>query len=280
MTITKRVIALRDSDRIERFLAQPQAEGFVVFDAVDGRKGEGYDLFDVDSFKMRYGHEPHTGEVGCAASHFRVLSEFVSNAQGPGQNDWLLVAEDDAVLSPNTSMVIEAVVKGAKGSDCIVLADAFGEADTHIIGGKSEYFSQISPFARKVFSTKGLKYKIGRYAGELTGTGLYLMSFSAAERYVSLVRNLHYISWEADDYQLWPHLASIKVERLRPNLAGWEGRSTIRDLDQNSPSYNRPNSKMDKVKSRIALRSRMRVFRQSSSIALREIADALEKPLE
>lgn len=228
-TISKRiVIGLADSSRLAGFFGQ---EGGGTFDhhiAFDGRTSSGSEHFDRDAFRERTGRNPSGGEVGCAISHFEVLRYFAQ--QDGSEDDLVLVAEDDARLSPHTESVLSSLEQRGESFDILLLANPFDK-----LHGWSPRFIGYQLFQQS-FKAKRIRVSLvrsffyGRIYGVPYGTGLYLCSRRAARKYMTFVGDGR-ISWVADDYLHWAKASAVDIQTLRPNLAGWYGESTIRDTN-------------------------------------------------
>lgn len=223
---SRRVIALADSTRINDFLAQPQAAGFTIFPAIDGRFDastvEPY--FDFQTARHRWGYEMPPSHAACAASHYLVIAEFA--AQSGSSRDFLLVAEDDARFTPRFARVVERVVNSNTPVELVVLADGFGEGERASFVGPSVASASLSWLA-SAFWVSGRMFRFGIYRGAVQGTGLYLVSRSAARKYVSFVEESGKLFWPADWFHYWAVGAKIETLLLRPGIATWEGESTL-----------------------------------------------------
>lgn len=261
---SRRVVALADSSRVEGFWAQPAAAGFTVFTAYDGRTGSTPDDFDRAGFEARRGMAPSGGEVGCAVSHYRLLKEFAE--QDGEDSDLILVAEDDARFGPDFELVLDNILGRISSFDCIILASPFDDAGSRPLSSIGARLTQLSLLASPV-GPKGRLwcYRVGAYWGSAWGTGLYLMRRSAARRYVDLAALIQGIEWVADESSYWAPLARIRMACVVPNIAGWEGPSTIRETSDIAAAHERAQRRRGRVeafRSLIAIRTRWRFFRR------------------
>ncbi|WP_144786286.1 glycosyltransferase family 25 protein [Micrococcus luteus] len=232
--IRRVVIALPDSTRLSGFRAQPGGEDFEVFDAIDNRSGSVTERFDVEWFRDFFQRDPRPGEIGCTLSHMGVMRSFAEEVGA--ERDLLLVAEDDARFVDGFESILAPLARHVPPTSLVVLADPHGPAGRRdrSVGSKSEHFVQLSLFARRFAhpSRRGV-VTMGRWSAGLTGTGLYLVTRAAAR---GIVRSLDEEFggrpwWVADYHGFYRDELGIDVLAVRPNLAGWEGESSIQDDD-------------------------------------------------
>lgn len=262
--ITSRVvIALEGSSRLDGFFQHPEARDFTVFTAVDGRATTEHIDFRFDLFEERSGRSATGGEAGCAASHAAVLARFAQEDGAP--NDLMLVCEDDARFGADTRSVLTKVCRYVRNADMIVLASPFDHAGRRPAASVGARLTQLSWLSLPVGPTKApLKYRCGRFHGSAWGAGMYLVSREAAGRYTALVRH-HGLSWLADEYHVFAPGAGIDVHALVPNLCGWEGSSTLRevaDVHRSDALSRAGGAPVDVVRSRLALRTRYGYLRR------------------
>lgn len=203
-----------------------------MFDAIDNRSGSVTERFDVERFRDFFQRDPRPGEIGCTLSHMGVMRSF---AEETGADcDLLLVAEDDARFVDGFESVIAPLARHAPSTSLVVLADPYGPAGRRdrSVGSKSEHFVQVSLFARRFrCPAQGGVVTMGRWSAGLTGTGLYLVTRSAARGIArSLDEEFGGRPWWAADYHgFYRDDLGIDVLVVRPNLADWEGESSIQD---------------------------------------------------
>ena len=232
--VQRTVIALDGSPRLPGFLAQRSARGFEVFDAVDNRAGQFTHLFDVERFQQRFGREPRPGEIGCTLSHLAVLRAFCEMPGGDG--DFLLVAEDDARFVDDFHEVVERVARRVTGPSMVVLADPYGPPGRRDRSWRSasEHFVQLSVMAAS-FPRRGPRQnvRVGRWSRGLAGASAYLVTRSAATRIIRCLDGEFDGRpwWVADFHGFYRDHVGVDVLAVRPNLAGWEGESSIQDGD-------------------------------------------------
>lgn len=233
--ITKRVvIALEDSSRLEGFLTQSGGNEFSLFRAVDNRMGRHSADFDVEEFERFYRRPPRPGEIGCTLSHVSVMRSFAR--EDGNSEDLMLVAEDDARFSSHLDAALDAILQGQKVTGLVVLGDPYGRADARDrgVGSSSEHFVQLSALARPLRLAGGAPpFRIGRWAAGLTGAGLYLITREACravDGYLNAVGGGK-PWWVADYHGFYRDTLGCDVLFIRPNLASWEGQSSIQDDD-------------------------------------------------
>lgn len=227
--VDKVVISLVGSARRAALAARPEIADFRVFDAYDTRSGAGHPQFDEATFARRYGRRPRGGEVGVTISHLQVLQEFIAQ-DGPEQ-DVIVVAEDDAVPSPDLDRVLDRILRRVRRLDLVLLGEL--GTGTRAVGpgplahGPSSSWVQVSLLAVPVGPASApFSHRVGHFTGMGWGTGLYAMTRAADRRYVDLVARER-ADWVADDFIRWAPWARIDVLTVTPRLATFEGSSTI-----------------------------------------------------
>lgn len=230
--IRRVVIALPDSTRLSGFRAQPGGEDFEVFDAIDNRSGSVTERFDVERFRNFFHRDPRPGEIGCTLSHMGVMRSFAEEVGA--DHDLLLVAEDDARLVEGFESIVGRLTHHVPVTSLVVLADPYGPAGRRdrSVGSKSEHFVQVSLFARRFrCPAQGGVVTMGRWSAGLTGMGLYLVTRSAARGIVRSLEDRYRGRpwWLADYHGFYRNDLGIDVLAVRPNLADWEGESSIQD---------------------------------------------------
>ena len=228
----RRVIALPDSERLAGFLSQAAAERFVIHEATDNRQGRESRRFDAVAFMEHFSRAPLPAEIGCTLSHLDVLRQF---GEAPGcAGDLVLVAEDDARFVHSFEQALSAIEPHVPESALVVLADPYGPGGVRdrSLESRSEYFVQLSLLATRLGQSAGIKgLQIGRWSAGLTGTGAYLATRCAAQRITRFVADqcdgLPW--WMADYHGVYRDHIGIDVLAVRPNLADWEGDSSIQD---------------------------------------------------
>lgn len=269
------VISLENSRRIKGFWEHNSDQfNFELFDGFDGRVRQGSEYFDKEKAERIFGKPVFGGEVGCAISHLQVIREF---AYSDGQDsDLLLVAEDDARLVPDARIVVDRILSKFNNIELLILAEGLGGKNmgswvslrrnpTNVIGNMSFKFTPVGSLPNV------MAHRVGHVSNALWGAGLYLISRSAAKSYLKLTDNLGRSHWLADYYFYWADKAKIDVLVCRPGLATWEGESEILgreefDLDAGKVG----GSLLDRIRLRVALRTRLTRFRASFAATIHE----------
>lgn len=234
--ISKYVVALPDSNRLPGFLEQSAARDFEVFPAFDGRDGAVPTFVDLSAYASRIGRAPLGGEIGCAASHFLLMTQF---AEAAGANeDLMLVAEDDARFYPDFESALFRIVRRWRPISLALLAHPSENSPNRNFTGLSERSARISALSTPIALRGVHPVMLGATRGMLIGTGLYLISRRSCRQAIRYIRETHNgsISWHADAYDVWADPAGIRLDLARPNLAGWEGASQIGGEDHPGPS--------------------------------------------
>lgn len=232
--IRRVVIALPDSTRLSGFRAQPGGEDFEVFDAIDNRSGSVTERFDVERFRDFFQREPRPGEIGCTLSHMGVMRSFAEETGA--DRDLLLVAEDDARFAEDAEVVVRRIAPYVSTTSLVILADPYGPGGRRdrSIASQSEHFVQLSLLARRLRHPSRLGVvTFGRWGAGLTGTGYYMVTRAAA-RLITRALDEDFGGrpwWVADYHGFYRDELGIDVLAVRPNLAGWEGESSIQDDD-------------------------------------------------
>lgn len=269
--VSCRVLALEASDRLDGFFTgNPLAEHFTVFRAVDGRKGEGEELFDRHAFCNLNGYDARPGEVGCAVSHYLIQKEFAED-DGAAE-DLLLVAEDDARFPGYAEAILDGVVARGGAFDIVVLASPWGSAGVTHISGRAERMMQLSAASAVVGRIGSRVFRLGHYDGVAWGTGAYLITRAAARRQMRFVDRFGALHWLADDYAYFAPQAKNDVKVLRPNLVSWEGPSVVQE-SENTISIFAPRTRMEKWTHTVAIRTRLHRSRGVLAATLRDLAD-------
>lgn len=213
--VERRVISLKGSPRLKGFFDQDPAASFVVFDAVDTRDGTLPPEFDMQAFTRRYDRAPLPGEVGCVLSHLAVMREFVKTAN---DRDLLIVAEDDALLSPHFDTDLPAVIRLSTHADIVVLANSMSTMDGPYFDRGLNWLT-VSPLGSVMFRLfprpRWRRISLVEAQADL-GTICYVVSARGARSL--LLRASQGVSWVADDYRL-PRELGLRTYHVRPYLA-------------------------------------------------------------
>ena len=222
--VARYVISLEGSPRRKAFFSQPSAQGFKVWNAVDGRTGGGRDRFNVAGFQSRYGREPLGGEIGCALSHVDLLAHFAASPGGP--NDLMIVAEDDAVLSPAFEAVVQRIAR-RPNFGWANLAQPTEDFRHEPFWAWNRGVLHVSALARPVGGWPfPWRFRLGASEGPIGGAGLYMVTREASSALVAH-SEAEGVSWVADGFTDWHEPAGVRFHVLVPNLAGWSGGSEI-----------------------------------------------------
>lgn len=223
---SRRVIALRHSPRLQDFLNQDGAEGFTVFDAVDGRRPSSFvnEHFDFETAERRWHYTMPSSHAACTLSHLSVIREF-ADAEGAPE-DLLLIAEDDARFTSRARNVLARVEASARHIDLLILADGYGEGEDAMPLGPTGTSVAVSALAPWMW-IKGKLFRYGTYSGIPQGAGLYLMSRNATRKYRAYVEAEGRPYWPADWFHFWALNSGIRPAFLMPGIATWEGESSL-----------------------------------------------------
>ena len=268
--VERRVIALKGSPRLPRFYTQDSARSFVAFDAVDTRDGSVPAEFDISAFVRRYERLPLPGEVGCTLSHLAVMRDFLAGAK---DGDLLVVAEDDAQLSPHFDADLPTVIRSATKSDIIILANSMSTMDGPSYDRGAKWLT-ISPIGRvlvRLLPRPRFRWiSLVETTADL-GTICYLVSVRAALLLVSHADNG--VSWVADDYRI-PLELGLRTYHVRPYLAQ-QNPSEHSIIRQHAEQ---PLTADTSWRGRIRFRSRFRKLAPSLELAVRDLRDRRSFP--
>lgn len=262
------VISLPGSDRLPAFMERNGSQFvFEVHDAYDARTGGGDEFFDKARAEQIVQRELKGGEVGCAISHLQVLREFATE---PGNDtDLLLVAEDDARLDADAFKVISRARKRLKQIDYLILSEAWGGKDMGSwISLKRNPSWRLGNMSLRILPLgpvwNPLEHRVGHVSNDVWGTGLYLISRSAAKSYVGATDEHGRSYWTADLYHYWATKANVDILVCRPGVCDWEGESQVDNERAFDPSrIPAAKSRAELVRNRVALRTRWARFKGS-----------------
>lgn len=266
--VEKRVISLKNSSRQKTFFEQEEAAEFTLFNAYDGRLGEGYEYFNQEGFSnLHLGGKALPGEIGCAVSHYKLLEEFALSPGNP--QDFLMVAEDDVKFLPEFSATLDNILGLKLDADIVILSSARGEGGIRNIASNSEWEFQQSLFSKSVGkSWCDHTYRLGTYSGTVWGSGLYIIRREAAKSYIDFVTRCGGIHWYADAWGYFKHPAQLEIQVVRPPMTNFDGVSEIRNFQKDEKSHVDPKS----LTERIAVRTRIRQFTGRISATLSDLA--------
>ncbi|MBA9080825.1 hypothetical protein FHR79_000930 [Micrococcus aloeverae] len=203
-----------------------------MFDAIDNRSGSVTERFDVERFRDFFQRDPRPGEIGCTLSHMGVMRSFAEEVGA--DHDLLLVAEDDARFAEDAEAVVQRIAPYVSTTSLVILADPYGPGGRRdrSVASQSEHFVQLSLLARRLRHPSRLGVvTFGRWGAGLTGTGYYMVTRAAA-RLITRALDEDFGGrpwWVADYHGFYRDELGIDVLAVRPNLAGWEGESSIQD---------------------------------------------------
>ncbi|WP_071893904.1 glycosyltransferase family 25 protein [Neomicrococcus aestuarii] len=277
--VKRAVIALNDSPRIAAFLEQNSANSFEVFDAFDGRNGQGATEFDLSRAAEITGRPLVGGEIGCAISHFRLMKQF--SLETGADSDLMLIAEDDARFERDFEETLERILTRVRPIDLIVLSEAWGGVNfgssISIFRNPTAWLGSMSFLAKPVGPLlNSYKHRVGHVKDYVWGAGLYLVSREAARRIVSLSDSSARSHWLSDAYHYFAPRSGIDVLVCRPGLASWEGESSIkgRRIEAKLENGSKQNKLQDLarfVKARVALKTRVGRVRGSLTATRRDL---------
>lgn len=258
----KVVISLASAERRNTTVPKLVDAGFRVLDAIDGRlmsKEEIAERFDTALFEDTFLHYPKPGEIGCTLSHLIAISDFAAAAGGA--DDWIVITEDDAALSPWWGRDLPRALGAAQrlGVDLAVL----GMYSAPMGQPAKDYCSRHHPLgigARpvSVLSTgtpmpavRAVNVIVPQF--ELGSVG-YAMTRSAARTIVAYEGKPY---WVADDWRVMRRMG-LRIGLVKPTLvepsSGVE--STIRHGD--NP---RVHDYVMSPRERLALKTRLKALR-------------------
>ena len=182
--VKTRVISLPHCiDRRERTQQQLDDIGieFTFFDAVDGAQAD-FPLAEKrnDALTMkRLGNTLSNAELACYASHYLLWQECVTESRA------LLILEDDIQLQSNFRQVYDELPRLAEHYTFLKLCGTFARRHRRV--------ARVAP-----------NLNVVRHYGWLWGTGCYLLTPSAAKRFL---RHSASFAYPVDDFQEmhWRH---------------------------------------------------------------------------
>ncbi|MFC6277451.1 glycosyltransferase family 25 protein [Psittacicella hinzii] len=112
--IRKYVINMdKNPERLDYFYNQPNTAEFTRFSAIAGANLTPEELaanFDQEKFKERFGRYASPGEIGCTLSHRAIMLEALHDPN-IGENEFILIAEDDVQLAPDWYEVVNKLLE-------------------------------------------------------------------------------------------------------------------------------------------------------------------------
>jgi GR25 family glycosyltransferase involved in LPS biosynthesis len=134
-------------------------------------------------------------------------------------HNWVIVCEDDAVLSPRFEKDIERVLSRCSTLDMVMLASVAAPADVRWQDPVTVH-TAISPVASPIvsFTSRPLIRTVGYVQPEVMyGTLLYVIRRSGAHKLLSSIDRLPY--FVADDWKEFARMG-LRIGLVRPNMAG------------------------------------------------------------
>ncbi|WP_161971974.1 glycosyltransferase family 25 protein [Acidipropionibacterium jensenii] len=271
-TISSRiVVSLAGSRRRDQTVPELLKHGFSIFDAVDGRAistpGE---VFDTDRFDKKYHRAPEPGEIGCTLSHLSVMRSFAEDSSCERRH-WLVVAEDDAVLSPHFERDIERVLHRCSTLDMVMLASVAAPADVRWQDPVTSHtvISLVEPPVVSVWSRPFVR-RVGFVNTEaLYGTLLYAIKKPAAQRILSSIDGRPY--FVADDWVEFSRMG-LRIGLVRPNLAGpREDLSSEIRAGSNGDLWSGAAYEKGSLRERIRIRTRVRCLRETVAVSIDDL---------
>ena len=247
------------------------AQDFQRYSAVDNRDDHVTDAeFDSKLFVTRYGKEPRPAEKGCTLSHYYMWKDFLAS-----DADWVLIAEDDTLISPDLQPVVERIIEKYPHVQMVNLCDIYA-SEAGKLNPQIDY-PHLSLFAPFVYG----KYRMGSVyrSKPLYGTGLYLLSRSGAERLVECFGE-PVPCVVADDFTLYREWG-VGVYLVQPGLCGWEGSSVIVEtgkshLEMLTETQNGENP-LDRLRIALALKTRLKNVRNALDATFDDVKQRLGK---
>lgn|GEM_PF-965868 len=269
------VISLVDSERREIFRRQPGATRFTFWDAVNGRTEDCSPWFDIKASVDRTGITPTPGFLGCASSHLQVVQEF-ARTEGP-DNAVMVVAEDDVLFRPETATLLSWVIGLRRSFDVAVLSDHWAKEERAHFRRLLTATSQLSALSvrRRV---AGKMYTFGRFSGPAWSAGLYVVTRRGARRYTAGIEsNGGRQDTAADDWKRFRDRWGLDVHVLRPGVVDFMGGSMTRpeealESEERAVASAAPTSRLDRLRTALALRSRLAAARLLVEATRRDLA--------
>lgn len=214
-----------EGGRMRTFLGQPGAEHFAIWSGVDLRRADADEVsarVDPHALLGRYGRLLAPGEVGCALSH-RALMHHLAGDPDLGDEDVVLVVEDDAVLHPDLEETLPWLV--AQRFDVLTLHHGVPEGLASAAGHRErdvmERAYPLSPLATTD--------PTGRYRAGVTSPESWMLTVGYLVRKraaATLVREeTGPVARVADDYRVMGELG-LRVCQVRPGLVSQSDTAT------------------------------------------------------
>lgn len=175
----------------------------------------------------------------------------------------MLVAEDDARFFAGFERRLRRIVGRSLPIDFMLLGHCATNSQYRVFDSLPERNASMSLLSKVVgWNCRG-PVLAGFFEGYINGGGLYLISRDACRRACCYIDSVGGISWNNDDYEGWAVPAGLTLETVRPNLARWEGPTTIGGPGHGGADELGCARPRLSVTERIALRTRLRRFRRA-----------------
>ncbi|WP_115073240.1 glycosyltransferase family 25 protein [Canicola haemoglobinophilus] len=190
---------------------------FNIFNAINTlnlNKEQPNSIFNINKFNDIYKRNVTMGEIGCTLSHISLYKK-IFNDNNIGNDDFVLVSEDDILFSEHFWDVLSKLEKQTINADLLVL----GESKVSSFSCKKiEIKAPLSlrPLNKKVEYRNFVYGYPSHYY--YAGTVCYLIKKSAIAKF-PIHNNNTLPYWLADDFSLFYKEFGIKTKMLRPIIA-------------------------------------------------------------
>lgn len=273
----RKVISLPGSPRRQNIVPGLQAFGFDVVDAIDGRRlHDPNSFFDVRRFTDRSSVQPRSGEIGCSLSHLSVYLQYLQK-EDLGDDEWVIVAEDDTVLSPQFDRDISSILRRCSTLDFVVLATITAPMDVYCrdVITRRVRISPVEPplvRARKTPHVRKVGFVDLRGSDNdrvfIYGTILYAFNGRGVRRFVQVMGDRPY--WAADDWRLFS-MMGLRIGLIRPTL-GEASLLALSEIRSGLNSYEQWGGIPARVREMVAIRTRLKQIPQVISLGIADMA--------
>lgn len=239
--IDYRVLSLeKDKERRALFFAQDQSKYFEVFSAINKDDPVVDQRFDIEKGNASYWNKRFSrGEIACTLSHLAMYKEFVNNSDA----QWLVICEDDAVLSPDFEILPEILSQNYDGFDCYIF-NAYKGEDFNASGRQVAALTIEHPM--QYFPHRYGRFSIGRiYRNYHCMTVGYAINRRMATRILAYyAKNKAY--WVADDFRTLLEVAGYQhnaIAHIQPRLVKEDPRA-VSNLEQERNIENKQAAQM------------------------------------
>lgn len=279
----RKVISLPGSDRRRTIVPDLVNHGFEVVDAIDGsRITEPGRLLDLRRFKSFNIAPPKSGEIGCVLSHLSLYEEH-SSEEELGDDEWVIVAEDDAVLSPRFERDIYRVLARCSTLDFAILANGVTPMDIYYRDAVTRNI-RISPVEPPVISIRNTPHmrKVGfvnladKKNAEVPAcvwcTFLYAFNGRGARRFLRTMGHRPY--WVADSWKLFSSMG-LRIGLVRPNM-GHVSSDVTSEIREGVNAYDPELGLPVGLREKLAIRTRLRQAPQVVSVGMDDLRGRCE----